>query len=104
MMTTQARDTIGLPMEGLIARWYARTAGRGRQAEFEHVAQAVTAGLPAGSAILEVAPGPGFLAIKLARLARYQVSGLEISRTFVDIERRNAIAAEVSVDFRLGSV
>jgi ubiquinone/menaquinone biosynthesis C-methylase UbiE len=102
-MAAQVRDTIGMPMEGLIARWYAKNAVRGREAEFEKAAQAVTGDLPAGSAILEVAPGPGYLAIKLARLGRYRVSGLEISRTFVEIERQNAAAAGVQVDFQLGS-
>jgi hypothetical protein len=58
-MTTQTKDYKGLPMEGPIARWYAQTAVNVRQADFEQAAQALTAHLPAGSAILEVAPGPG---------------------------------------------
>jgi ubiquinone/menaquinone biosynthesis C-methylase UbiE len=102
-MTTQTKDYKGLPMEGPIARWYAKNAVRGRQAEFERAAQAVTANLPAGTAILEVAPGPGYLSIVLARGGRYRVSGLDISRTFVEIERKNAREAGVQVDFHLGS-
>ena len=31
--------------------------------------------------MLEVAPGPGYLAIEMARLARFRVTGLDISRT-----------------------
>jgi|SRR5579859_1518476 len=102
-MTTQTKDYKGLPMEGPIARWYAKNAVRGRQAEFEQAARAVTANLPAGSAILEVAPGPGYLSIVLARSGQYHVSGLDISRTFVAIERQNARQAGVQVDFHLGS-
>ena len=103
-MTTQTKDTIGMPMEGPIARWYAQNTRHGREAEFDKAAQAVTQNLPDGSAILEVSPGPGYLAVRLARLGRYPVSGLEISRTFVEIERQNAAEAGVQVDFRLGSV
>jgi ubiquinone/menaquinone biosynthesis C-methylase UbiE len=102
-MTTHTKDYRGLPMEGPIARWYARNTVAGRKADFEQAARAVTAGLPAGSAILEVAPGPGYLSIMLARGGQYRVSGLDISRTFVEIERRNAQAAGVAVDFHLGS-
>jgi ubiquinone/menaquinone biosynthesis C-methylase UbiE len=102
-MTTQTKDYKGLAMEGPIARWYAQNAVTGRAAEFEQAARALTADLPAGSAILEVAPGPGYLSILLAKSGQYRVSGLDISRTFVDIERRNAQAAGVPVDFHLGS-
>src|SRR5438105_14813015 len=102
-MTPQTKDYRGLPMEGPIARWYTKNAVQGRTAEFEQAAQAVTANLPAGGTILEVAPGPGYLSIILARGGRYQVSGLDISRTFVEIERRNAVEAGVAVDFHLGS-
>jgi ubiquinone/menaquinone biosynthesis C-methylase UbiE len=41
------------------------------------------------------------LAIELARLG-YQVTGLDISQTFVDIAREKARAAGVTVDFQLG--
>ena len=102
-MTTQTKDYKGLAMEGPIARWYARNAVTGRAAEFEEAARQVTADLPAGGAILEVAPGPGYLSILLAKGGRYHVSGLDISKTFVQIERKNAQAAGVSVDFHLGS-
>jgi len=101
-MTTQTKDYKGLAMEGPIARWYARNAVNGRTEEFEQAARLITDELPAGSAILEVAPGPGYLAIRLAQ-GGYCVSGLDISRTFVAIEQRNAQAAGVTVDFRLGS-
>jgi ubiquinone/menaquinone biosynthesis C-methylase UbiE len=52
--------------------------------------------------ILEVAPGPGYLAIEIARLGRFRVTGLDISHTMVEISRENAAAAAVSVDFRQG--
>ena len=56
-----------------------------------------------GSRILEVAPGPGFLAIELARLGRYQVVGLDISKTFVELATENARKAGVDVAFHRGN-
>ena len=52
--------------------------------------------------MLEVAPGPGYLAIEIARLGRFHVTGLDISRSFVEIASENARQAAVSVDFRHG--
>jgi len=49
-----------------------------------------------------VAPGPGYLAIEMARLARFQMTALDISRTMVEIARANAGAAGVELDFRHG--
>jgi ubiquinone/menaquinone biosynthesis C-methylase UbiE len=51
-----------------------------------------------------VAPGPGYLAIELARLGRFHVTGLDISRTFVQIAGDNARRAAVDIDFRHGDV
>lgn len=95
----------GPEMEGPIARWYARTRGTGPQLEAcRKQAAKLTAGLPTGARILEVAPGPGYLAIELARGGRFEVTGLDISSTFVEISTRNAHGAGVSVDFRHGDV
>jgi ubiquinone/menaquinone biosynthesis C-methylase UbiE len=51
-----------------------------------------------------VAPGPGYLALELARTGRCRVTGLDISETFVDIARRGAMERGVQVDFRQGDV
>jgi ubiquinone/menaquinone biosynthesis C-methylase UbiE len=51
--------------------------------------------------VLEVAPGPGYLAIELARRG-VLVTGLDISGSFVEIARENARQAGVRVDFRQG--
>jgi ubiquinone/menaquinone biosynthesis C-methylase UbiE len=63
----------------------------------------VAASLPEGSAILEIAPGPGYLSIELAQLGNYKVTGLDISKTFVEIARKNAKKADVEIDFRQGN-
>jgi ubiquinone/menaquinone biosynthesis C-methylase UbiE len=93
---------LGIQMEGPIARWYDRST-RGRIPEFVRTAEEVAASLPAGSRILEVAPGPGFLAIELAKRG-YLVTGLDISKSFVEIAGRNARDAGVTIDFRRGDV
>ena len=92
----------GIGMEGRIAAWYARNTARDMP-DFVALAQRLTAALPAGSRILEVAPGPGYLAIEIARRGAYQVTGLDISHTFVEIATRNARAAHVDIDFRQGN-
>ena len=95
----------GPEMEGPIARWYARIRGSASQLEaYRKQALHLTAGLRDGARVLEVAPGPGYLAIAMARLGRIQVTGLDISRTFVEIAGENASQAGVTVEFRQGDV
>jgi ubiquinone/menaquinone biosynthesis C-methylase UbiE len=89
-------------MEGLIATWYAKNTGKNMQ-DYQADVRRVAQYLPAGSVVLEVAPGPGYLAIELAKLGNYTITGLEISKTFVEIAQANARAAGVQIDFRLGS-
>jgi len=99
----QKKGYKGLPMEGIVARRYAELRRSGSQIdEWREQAAQLTATLPDGADVLEVAPGPGYFAIELARLGRFRVTGLDISRTFVDIASENARQAGVSVDFRRG--
>lgn len=98
------RRRLLLPeMEGMTARWYTRQRGAPSQiAVFREQAAQLTAAIPNGAQVLEVAPGPGYLSIEIARLGRFEVTGLDISRTMVDIARENAAAAGVAADFRHG--
>lgn len=96
------RPHKGRGMEGWIARWYTRTRSRDME-DFRRQAQAAAERLRSGSQVLEVAPGPGFFSIELARLGNFKITGLDISRTFVDIAAANARKAGVGVDFRLGN-
>ncbi|HTU24508.1 MAG TPA: class I SAM-dependent methyltransferase [Pirellulales bacterium] len=92
----------GIGMEGWMARWYTRTRGHDL-ADFRQQAQAVAGRLPSGARVLEVAPGPGFFAIELAKLSDCSVTGLDISHTLVEIATAGAAAAGVRVDFRQGN-
>lgn len=62
----------------------------------------MAAALNAGSRVLEIAPGPGLLAIALAKLTGGRVTGFDISRSFVQIASDNARKAGVEVDFEQG--
>src|SRR5215208_4221309 len=59
--------------------------------------------IPADGKVLEIAPGPGYFCIELAKLGKYQITGLDISKSFVEIARENAAEAGVKVDFREGN-
>ncbi|GAA3799416.1 class I SAM-dependent methyltransferase [Sphaerisporangium flaviroseum] len=90
-------------MEGRIARWYTRQrASADQMAVVRRSAAELTEGLPSGADVLEVAPGPGFHAVEMARSGRFRVTGLDISHTFVEIATENARKEGVSVAFRHG--
>jgi ubiquinone/menaquinone biosynthesis C-methylase UbiE len=89
-------------MEGAPARWYAKLRGTESQlAEYRKQAVELTEGLPDGADILEVAPGPGYVSVELARRGM-TVSGLDISRTAVEIATDYARAQGSTARFRQG--
>lgn len=100
-MAAKAKAWKGIGMEGRIAKWYAVNTGKDLNA-FTEQARKLAAGLAPGAAVLEVAPGPGYFAIELARIGRFRITGLDVSETFVDIAARNAAAAGAAIDFRCG--
>ncbi len=89
-------------MEGAVARWYARNTGQ-FMGEFEKLAQRVAGSLPPQASVLEVAPGPGYFCIELARRGPFSITGLDLSHTFVELGRENAANAGVNVDFKQGN-
>jgi ubiquinone/menaquinone biosynthesis C-methylase UbiE len=101
-MTATDKGYKGLGMEGSIARWYEKNTRKSMEA-FRVEADRLKAFLPDGGDLLEVAPGPGFLAIEMARDPTIRVTGLDISRTFVELARKNAAEAGVRADFQLGN-
>ena len=98
----QNKPYKGWAMEGMIARWYARNAGKSIE-PFRKEAQEIAHQLASGSDVLEVAPGPGFLAIELAKLGSHRIVGLDISKSFVRIATENAQNARVDVTFQEGN-
>jgi ubiquinone/menaquinone biosynthesis C-methylase UbiE len=92
----------GPGMEGPVARWYTRTR-RNDMEDFRRQAREVAARLRSGCNVLEVAPGPGFFAIELARLGDFKITGLDISRTLVQLAQDNARNASLAIDFQVGN-
>jgi ubiquinone/menaquinone biosynthesis C-methylase UbiE len=100
-MTAAVKAYKGMGMEGSIARWYDRTT-RKDMPEIKKLAARIASELPANGSVLEVAPGPGFLSIELAKRG-LQVRAVDISKTFVEIARRNAANEQVEADFEVGN-
>jgi ubiquinone/menaquinone biosynthesis C-methylase UbiE len=102
MQAAARKPYKGIAMEGLVASWYAKNTGRSL-AEFEALAKRISAELPPGAVVLEIAPGPGYLAVALAKLGDLRVTGIDISRSFVRIASEYARAAGAEVEFRVGN-
>jgi ubiquinone/menaquinone biosynthesis C-methylase UbiE len=100
MTSTAKKPYVGLGMEGFIARWYAKNTGKDLT-EIQKLAAGLAAALPGGD-VLEVAPGPGYLAIELAKRG-LRVTGLDISHTFVALAAEDARKAGVEVAFHHGN-
>jgi ubiquinone/menaquinone biosynthesis C-methylase UbiE len=102
MQIIQDKGYRGAGMEGRVATWYAKNTLRDIT-EFQALADRLSTDLPSGACILEVAPGPGYLAIELAKRGEYKITGLDISRTFVEIATENAREASLKIDFQQGN-
>lgn len=102
MQTAAQKGYKGLGMEGWTARWYARTR-LNEMDDFRHEAQKVAEKLGPASDLLEVAPGPGYFAIELAKLGKFHITGLDISRTFIEIASQNARAAGADIALQWGN-
>src|SRR5438270_1898465 len=105
MQMTEARRWRfkGPEMEGPIARWYARVRGTKSQLDaYREQARLLTNGLPDGTRVLEVAPGPGYLAIEMARLGGVDVTGCDIASTSVKIACDTAPKSGMTVGVSLG--
>jgi len=104
-MNTTIKAYKGMGMEGGVARWYDRTT-RKDMPEFRALAARIAATLQPAAQVLEIAPGPGFLSIEMARRG-LRVRAVDISKTFIEIARRNAAAegapVKIDVRFELGN-
>lgn len=101
-MTAASKGYKGMGMNGLIAVWYTQLTQKNME-DFRREARQITGWVPPNADILEIAPGPGYLSIELAKLGSYHITGLDISPKFVEIARAKAKEAGVKVDFRHGN-
>ena len=102
MTAATTKGYRGIGMEGAIARWYANSTRKDME-RFRALAARLRTVLPQGGDMLEVAPGPGYLAIEMAKGGAHRLSGLDVSRTMVELGQGNAAEAGVQVDFRQGN-
>jgi ubiquinone/menaquinone biosynthesis C-methylase UbiE len=103
MTAATTKGYRGIGMEGAVARWYDKSTRKDMD-RFRALAERLRTVLPQGGDFLEVAPGPGFVAIEMAKGETYRATGLDVSRTMVELAQRNAAEAGVNVDFRQGNV
>jgi ubiquinone/menaquinone biosynthesis C-methylase UbiE len=99
--TTRPAGHKGAGMEGFIATWYARQTAKDMH-RFTSLAFRLAPQIGRDSRVLEVAPGPGYLAIELAKLTGCRMVGVDISRTFVRMASENAEKAGVNIAFDEG--
>jgi ubiquinone/menaquinone biosynthesis C-methylase UbiE len=86
----------------VIASWYAKTTLKDIK-RHKLMAKQLVEKIPAHGSVLEIAPGPGYFCIELAKLANFQITGLDISKSFVEIAHSNAKEAGLNIDFREGN-
>jgi ubiquinone/menaquinone biosynthesis C-methylase UbiE len=67
------------------------------------LARELATDLPANARVLEIAPGPGYLSIALAKLGIYKITGLDISESFVQMASEHAKREGVVARFIHGS-
>ena len=102
MEVTPPKPYRGISMEGPIANWYAKTTKKDSR-EFERLARELAAHLPPNARVLEIAPGPGYLSVALAKLGPFKITGLDISESFVHMASQYAKREGVTVRFIHGS-
>jgi len=85
-----------------MAKWYASNTSE-MMKDYVELAQRIAREIPEGSRVLEVAPGPGYFSIALAKLGSHAITGMDLSPTMVEIARKKASEAGVRVEFLQGS-
>jgi ubiquinone/menaquinone biosynthesis C-methylase UbiE len=85
-----------------MAKWYASNTSEMIK-DYVDLARRIAGEIPKGSRVLEVAPGPGYFSIELAKLGPYDITGLDLSDAMVKIARKNAEEAGVRALFVQGS-
>jgi ubiquinone/menaquinone biosynthesis C-methylase UbiE len=102
MQTTARKPYRGISMEGGLATWYAKITRKDSN-EFERLARELTRDLPVNARVLEIAPGPGYLSVALAKLGPFKITGLDISQSFVRMASEYAKRESVTARFIHGS-
>ncbi|PEL13043.1 class I SAM-dependent methyltransferase [Bacillus sp. AFS017336] len=100
MKNMRKKKDVGI--YGLTAKWYDKNSRKSRMTQMQEYANEIKTLVNEEAKILEIAPGPGYLSIELAKMG-FEVTGVEISPDFVTIEKNNAKEANVLVNFKEGN-
>ncbi|WP_286133579.1 MULTISPECIES: class I SAM-dependent methyltransferase [unclassified Bacillus (in: firmicutes)] len=100
MKNMRKKKDVGI--YGYTAKWYDKNSRKSRMTQMQEYATEIQSLVQEGAKILEVAPGPGYLSIELAKIG-FDVTGIELSPDFVNIEKNNAKEANVLVNFKEGN-
>jgi ubiquinone/menaquinone biosynthesis C-methylase UbiE len=92
-----------LGMEGSQARLYDANSREHRMDEIRRDAKELARHIHPGDSVLEIAMGPGYLSIEMAKLGSYAITGMDVSQDTVDIAARNAKEAGVDIVFLQGN-
>jgi len=92
-----------LEIQGKKAQEYDDFSRKYRLKDIKEYANVAAGHFTAGGSVLEIATGPGYFCIELAKLGIFKIIGLDISHDLVEIARANARQAGVEVDFLQGN-
>ena len=92
-----------LGIEGKKAHEYDEFSRKYRIKDLEEYANLATSHVMDGGSVLDIATGPGYFCIELAKLGNFKITGLDISHDLIEIARTHAQQAGVKVDFLQGN-
>ena len=102
MTAATQKAYIGMGMEGSIARWYEKTTRKDMD-EFRKLAVRLRELLPAAAMCSKLRPARDFSRSSWRARPRLRVTALEISKTFVDLARKNVAEAGVTANIVQGN-
>lgn len=97
------RRNRDLAIEGRKAHQYDEFSRRYRLQDMREYAGLAASHIADGVSVLDIATGPGYFCIELARLGAFRLTGLDISWAMVKIGRANAEQVAVDANFVQGS-
>jgi ubiquinone/menaquinone biosynthesis C-methylase UbiE len=92
-----------LEIQGKKANEYDDFSRKYRLKDLKEYANLAASHVTSGGSVLEIATGPGYFCIELAKLGNFKITGLDISNDLIKIARNNAEKAGVKVGFLQGN-
>ena len=102
MRTSRKKKDLGIT--GWFTRWYDKNTREKRLGEMQEYAHEVKKHLSDNANVLEIAPGPGYFSIELAKMGKFNITGVDISNDFIEICKINAKQENVNITFLQGNV